>query len=246
MQYFIIRPFQDTQEVSLNDDTLLYRLSIDLFKQFEPNFTLPINVKQLDYYKNTLHQTIHYNGTVESLTLNVEEYNTYISKIATYQQLEQAIKDEEAAALLPQTLVAAKTKVINSIYSYAAQLTDKLVSEYATAERDRWASIILPEAQAYLASKDPADCPNLTPQEITRTGITDTSLPEFKASLLFRVNQVIQYGVTINQAINFYSGIRGKWTDVVTAFEQTQMETEKQAITRLLAIDYKVGWELFT
>ena len=244
MQYFIIRPFQDTQEVSFYDGTTLYKLSIDLFKQFEPDFILPINIKQLDYYKDTLHQTIHYNGTVEVLDLDVEEYNTYISKIAIYQQLKQAIKDEEAAALLPQTLVAAKTQVINSIYSYAAQLTDKLVNTYATSERDRWASIILPEAQAYLTSNNPADCPNLTAQEIVRTGITDTSLAKFKESLLLRVNQIIKSSTKINENINYYSGNRGKWVDTINAFKQTKLETEKQAITRLLAIDYKVDWEL--
>lgn len=244
MQYFIIRPFQDTQEVSFNDNTTLYKLSIDLFKQFEPNFILPINIKQLDYYKNTLHQAIHYNGTVEVLDLDVEEYNTYINKIATYQQLEQAIKDKETDALLPQTLVAAKTQIINSIYSYAAQLTDKLVNMYAISERDRWASIILPEAQAYLVSKNPNDCPNLTAQEITRTGITDTNLSEFKDSLSNRITKIIQATEDLNQSINYYSGLRGKWVDKINAFKQTKMETEKQAITRLLAIDYKVGWEL--
>jgi hypothetical protein len=246
MQYFIIRPFQDTQEVHINDGTTLYKLSINLFKQFESNFTLPINIKQLDYYKNTLHQTIHYNGTVESLDLDVEEYNTYISKIATYQQLEQVIKDKEAAALLPQTLVAAKTQVEKAIYGYAAQLQETAVNLYCSAERDRWTSVILPEAQAYIVNEDSLDAPNLTAQHRVRTGVTDTNLPEFKAGLLNVINQVLASNEYLITYANFVAGTRGKWLDVVRDFSQTNMETEKQAITRLLAIDYKVGWELPT
>ena len=246
MQYFIIRPFQDTQEVNLNDGTTLYKLSTDLFKEFEPNFNLPINVKQLDYYQNTLHQTIYYNGTVEVLDLDIEEYNTYISKIAIYQQLEQVVKNEETAALLPQTLVVAKAQVEKAIYNYAAQLQEQAVNLYCSAERDRWTTVILPEAQAYIVSEDPADAPNLTAQHIVRTDITDTNLPEFKAGLLNVITQVVAANEYLVNYANFVAGTRGKWLDVIRDFEQTNMETEKQAITRLLAIDYKVGWKLPT
>jgi hypothetical protein len=244
MQYFIIRPFQDAQEVSLNDNTTLHKLSVDLFKQFEPSFTLPVNVKQLDYYKGILHQTIHHNGTIESLDLNVEEYNVYISKIAVYQQLEQVIKDKEAAALLPQTLIAAKTQVVKNIYSYAAQLTDKLVNKYATAERDRWASTTLPEAESYLATNNTRNSPNLVAQQIVRSGITDTSSQEFKDSLISLCNTVISKNDSLTQISNHLIGTRGKWTDTINSFVQSEEETEKEAIARLLQLDWKIGWEI--
>lgn len=246
MKYFIIRPFQDAQEVNLNDNTTLHKLSIDLFKQFEPSFTLPVNVKQLDYYKGILHQTIHHNGTIESLDLNVEEYNIYISKIAVYQQLEQVIKDKEAAALLPQTLIAAKTQVVNSIYSYAAQLTDKLVNKYATAERDRWASTILPEAESYLATNDMGNSPNLIAQQIVRSGITDTTSQEFTDSLYSLCNTIIAKNTALIKISNHIIGTRGKWTDYVDNFTQLEEETEKEVITRILAIEWKIDWEIPT
>jgi hypothetical protein len=244
MQYFIIRPFQDTHEVHLHDNITLYKLSINLFKQFEPNFNLPINIKQLDYYKNTFHQIIHYNGTVETFDLSIEEYNIYISKIATYQQLEKAIKDEEAGALLPQTLLAAKLQVEKAIYIYASQLQEQRVNLYCAAERDRWTTIILPEAQAYVVSQESTDAPNLTAQHTIRTGISNPNLPEFKAGLLAVVNQILQSNEYLVNYANFVAGTRAKWLDVVRAFEQTQMETEKEAITRLLALDWKQGWEM--
>jgi hypothetical protein len=244
MQYFIIRPFQDAQEVSLNDNTTLHKLSVDLFKQFEPSFTLPVNVKQLDYYKGILHQTIHHNGTIESLDLNVEEYNVYISKIAVYQQLEQVIKDKEAAALLPQTLIAAKTQVVKNIYSYAAQLTDKLVNKYATAERDRWASTTLPEAESYLATNNIKNSQNLVAQQIVRSGITDTSSQEFTDSLKSLCNTIIAKNAELIKISNHIIGNRGKWTDTISEFVKFDEETEQDAITRILAIDWKIGWEI--
>lgn len=244
MKYFIIRPFQDAQEVSLNDNTTLHKLSIDLFKQFEPSFTLPVNVKQLDYYKGILHQTIHHNGTIESLDLNVEEYNVYISKIAVYQQLEQVIKDKEAAALLPQTLIAAKTQVVNSIYSYAAQLTDKLVNKYATAERDRWASTILPEAESYLATNDMGNSPNLVAQQIVRSGIKDTTSQEFTDYLKSLCNTIIAKNTELIKISNHIIGTRGKWTDYVNSFTQLEEETEKEVITKLLQLNRKIDWEI--
>ena len=244
MKYFIIRPFQDAQEVSLNDNTTLHKLSIDLFKHFEPSFTLPVDVKQLDYYKGILHQTIHHNGTIESLDLDVEEYNTYISKIAVYQQLEQVIRDKEAAALLPQTLIAAKTQVVNNIYSYAAQLTDKLVNKYATAERDRWASTILPEAESYLATNDMGNSPNLVAQQIVRSGTTDTTSQEFTDSLKSLCNTIIAKNTELIKISNHIIGTRGKWTDTISGFVKSGGETEQDAITRLLQLDWKIGWEI--
>jgi hypothetical protein len=244
MQYFIVRPFQKTQEVTLNDGNTSYKLSINLFNQFESKFDLPINVKQLDYYKDTLHQAIHHNGTIECLDLDAEEYNVYISKIAVYQQLEQVIRDKEAAALLPQTLIAAKTQVVNSIYSYAAQLTDKLVNKYATAERDRWASVILPEAESYLQTENIESAPNLVAQTIIRSNNTDTSSQDFKESLKSLCNTIIAKNTALTKISNHIIGTRGKWTDYVNDLTQLEEETEQDAITRILAIDWKIGWEM--
>ena len=240
MNHFIIR----NNEIQIFNGETYFKSSVDLFKQLEPTFDLTIDIKQIEYFPELLHEVIHFNGEVNNLELESKQYNKYIESVDLYLEKEQDLLKEQKNLLLPKTLKEAKALVIEGIYAYTSYLINNLTSSYSTAERDRWASIILPEAQAYLISKNLNDCPNLTAQEIVRTGITDTNLPEFKDSLSNRITKIIQATEDLNQSINYYSGLRGKWIDKINAFKQTKMETEKQAITRLLAIDYKVGWEL--
>lgn len=242
MKHFIIRD----QYVQLYDGVNLFKADRDMFTQVESTFSLPVNIKQVEYHPGVLYQLIHFNGTVESLNQVNSTYDTYLTKIVEYNTLKAEIEAELNKPQLPATLELAKQQVEKEIYSYASQLQREAVANYSDAERDRWTTTILPEAQAYSVSQDPIDAPNLAAQHIVRTGITDTSLPEFKAGLLEVVNQVLASNEYLINYANFVAGTRGKWLDVVRAFEQTQMETEQQAIQRLLALDWKQDWEMPT
>jgi len=240
MKHFIIRD----NYIQIYDEVSTLKSTREEFLQLESTFSLPVNIKQVEYYPDVLYELRHFNGTVESLNPSNEVYDYYITKITIYLELQEELRQQVIEDLLPQTLVEAKLQVEKDIYSYASSLQRQAVSDYSDAERDRWTTTILPEAQAYSVSQNSLDAPNLTAQHIVRTGITDTNLPEFKAGLLAVVNQILQSNEYLINYANFIAGTRGKWLDVVRAFEQTQMETEKEAITRLLALDWKIGWEM--
>jgi hypothetical protein len=240
MKHFILR----NQEIQIFNESTYFKVDRDIFVQLEPTFNLPINIKQLEYYPNLLHQTIHYNGTVETLSTTSTTYDGYISKLNVYIELKAELDEQAAQDLLPQTLQAAKDKVEKDIYNFASILQKQAVSNYSDVERDRWTTTILPEVQAYSVNQEPTDAPNLTAQHVIRTGITNTNSSEFKAGLLIVVNQVLQSNDYLVNYSNFIAGTRGKWLDVIRAFEQTNMETEKQAIQRLLALDWKQGWDM--
>ena len=242
MKHFIIRD----QYVQLYDGINIFKADRNMFTQVEPTFTLPVNIKQIEYYPKVLHQTIHFNGTLENLDLVNSTYDNYLTKIVEYNTLKEEIEAELNKPQLPAFLTEAKEQLEKEIYSYAANLQEQAVNLYSAAERDRWTTTILPEAQAYSVSQDTLNAPNLTAQHIVRTNITDTNLPEFKEGLLEVVNQVLQSNEYLINYSNFIAGIRGKWLDVVRAFEQTQMETEQEAISRLFNLDWKVGWEMPT
>lgn len=240
MKHFIIRD----QYVQLYDGTNIFKADRDMFTQVEPTFSLPVNIKQIEYYPEVLHQTIHFNDTSENLDLVNFTYDEYITKIAEYNTLKAEIEAELNQPQLPAFLTEAKLQVERNIYNYAANLQEQAVNLYCSAERDRWTNTILPEAQAYSISQQPLDAPNLTAQHIVRTNITDTNLPEFKEGLLEVVNQILQSNEYLINYSNFIAGTRGKWLDVIRAFEQSQMETEQEAIQRLFDLDWKVGWVL--
>lgn len=240
MKHFIVRD----NYLQIYDEVNTLKSTKEEFLELESTFSLPVNLKQVEYYPGNFYELRHYNGTVESLTPDNAVYDNYITKINTYLELQEELRQQAIKDSLPQTLVEAKLQVEKNIYSYAATLQSRAVNLYSDVERDRWTTIILPEAKAYSVSQEPIDAPNLTTQYTIRTGITNPNLPEFKAGLLAVVNQILQSNEYLVNYANFIAGTRSKWLDVVRSFEQTQMETEKEAITRLLALDWKQGWEM--
>ena len=238
MKHFIIRD----NYLQIDDNVNILKSTKEEFSKLESNFSLPI--KQIEYYPGLLHELIHFNGTIETLPVLDINYDIYISKVSTYLELQHSLKQQSLEALLPASLLEAKQKIEKDIYNYASNLQKSAVSKYSDAERDRWTTTILPEAKAYSVSQNPSDAPQLTIQHIIRTGIRDTNSLEFKNGLLEVVNQVLQSNTYLINYANFIAGTRGKWLDVIRNFKQTKTETEKEAIQRLLAIDWKQGWVL--
>lgn len=247
MQYFIIRPIQNTQEVFINNGSLTYKLPIERFKQFEPELNLDISIKQLEYYPGLLHEIIYYNGTVENLSLTVAKYNEYITKISVYQALETGLNNSANDALLPQTLQAAKTLVSNNIRAYATQLVTSILNQpNYNLESYRWQGGILYEAKTFIMSEDTDDAPNLVAQRLVEINNPSANINDasFKNAILAKAQAIVDEDTLINNSINHYVGMQNRWLQTVIDFQQSNMETQKQAITRLLAIDFKVGWEV--
>lgn len=151
---------------------------------------------------------------------------------------------EKIKSELPESLGIAKVKIIAEIYQFAAFKLGAAVNSYSSAERDMWASTILPEAESYLATSDMGNSPNLVAQQIIRSGITDTSSQEFTDSLKSLCNTIIAKNTALIKISNHIIGTRGKWADTISGFVKSGGETEQDAITRILAIDWKIGWEM--
>jgi hypothetical protein len=245
MKLFTLRTIQNSKIIFVGDGKNTIQIAEETFKKFEPNFFLGENVKEIQYQPPFLLITEKNDGVIESAEENIsQEYDIYIGKVKTYINLKQEIDDANALLEIPASLIVAKSKINAEIYQYATSKLDASVSFYSSAERDRWASIILPEAESYLATNDITNTPNLVAQQIIRSGITDTASQEFKNSLATLCNTVIAKNISLTNTSNYIIGVRGKWTDAISSFVKSDGETEQETITRILAIDWKVGWEM--
>ena len=247
MRYFLIRPIQNTQKVYINDNNELYKISIERFKEFEPELNLDISIKQLEYYPELLHEVFYYNGTSENLPTTVTKYDGYINKISVYKALETGLNNANDDALLPQTLQAAKTLVSNNIRAYATQLVTSLLNQpNYNLESYRWQGGILYEAKNFIMSENTDDAPNLVAQRLVEINnpSANVNAEPFKAAILAKAQYIVDEDILINNSINHYVGMQNRWLQTVIDFQQSNMETQKQAITRLLAIDFTVGWEV--
>lgn len=241
MTYFIVRPFGNTQEVQAYDGSNFLKVNIDTFKQLEPEFSLAINIKQLDYYPLLSYEVINYNGTIDYPVLPWEEGDLYIAKVQDYLDALSLLNQPN----LPATLSEAKEQVKSRIVSQAFTLINSLTSGYSTLEIFKW-DTLLTEAEAYINTSVKEDAPNLLAIEIIRNPSLDSTSTEFADLLTIRAQEIIDRNAINLSSINHYIGIRGKKLDEVDAFEQSQMENESEAIIRLFAIDWETSsdWDI--
>jgi hypothetical protein len=244
MRIFTFRKIQNSTTIFIGDGVATIQLNLETFNQFEPSFSPGENVTEIQYQPAVFWLAIT-SGVIQNKEKSIsEEYNIYISKLQHYIDLKQEIDSANAIPGLPVSLVTAKEKIVVEIYQYAASKLEEAVSYYSTAERDRWTSLILPEAESYLQTNNLESSPNLVAQQIVRSGITDTTSQEFIDSMTAACNAVITKNISLTTISNHIIGTRGKWTDIITNFPKSNQETEQEAITRILAIDWKVGWEI--
>ena len=239
MKHFIIRYSQDNQEVQIFNNSIYYKSDIELFKQFEPSFNLAINIKQLEYYQNSFLEKIHFNGTVETELGNWEEGNNYINNISSYIDLKAKYETDLLVVNQPQTLEKAKEKLIEKVYRYASIKINAFSQEYSSLERDNWMTL-LAESKAFLISQNTSDAPNLlTIEQLRHPSSSPSAIKQF---LNERANTIVNKHTELLTNVNTVIGMRGFWYDRIQEFQQTNMETEQEAIQRLLALDWKTNW----
>lgn len=242
MKSFVVQKSGNTSNVTIYSYGKIFVTPVDSFILLEPIFSLGENIIKIEYQPNILHFILKENGSTENGDLVYIEYDQYIEKIDNYTNIMPEGKKI--------SLEDAKKIVSGKIYEYAKVKSDLLYDSkyrrYSVLEKCRW-SFLLPEAQAFLSTKNIEDAPNLVSQELFRQRIeseADISQNLFIDLLESRANSIVEKSKLFNDELNKISGIRGVLTDEIDQWEVSEEETAIESAQRLLEYNWEERWNL--